>query len=436
MIDVNIKRVYNIFNELANVSGTNAKKDILKKYEHDEYFKQVVNFLINPRAVTGISKSKIKKGVQVNNSIEFQSILNLFNYILEHNTGSDEVLGTVLYNVSSLCDEDCVKDFVRNLITKSIKLGIDVKTVNSIYGSSFIDTHEVQLGCGRDNLVLNDGEYFYLSQKLNGVRATYVGGELISRQGIPYKGLNHIIKSIELLKDISKMQNIVLDGELIRDNVDGLSDNDNFKLGTGIITSNDKDKSCIKFVIFDVITDNDFANKESALTYRKRKEYLNFLNTIIYKYSIKCIEIVKFVYEGTDQSKIDYYLNEADKVGWEGLMLNKDVPYYCKRHKGLIKIKTFKHSDLRVIGYEEGTGRNSGKLGAFVVDYNGNNVSVGSGFSDTQREEFWKYREYYIGKIVQVKYKEVSVDKITDRESLQFPVFECVRDDKTTISIE
>ena len=120
MIDVNIKRVYNIFNELANVSGTNAKKDILKKYERDEYFKQVVNFLINPRAVTGISKSKIKKGVQVNNSIEFQSILNLFNYILEHNTGSDEVLGTVLYNVSSLCDEDCVKDFVRNLITKSI----------------------------------------------------------------------------------------------------------------------------------------------------------------------------------------------------------------------------------------------------------------------------------------------------------------------------
>ena len=69
MIDVNIKRVYNIFNELTNVSGTNAKKDILKKYEHDEYFKQVVNFLnfwlqygSRKRRVVMSTKSKINKG--------------------------------------------------------------------------------------------------------------------------------------------------------------------------------------------------------------------------------------------------------------------------------------------------------------------------------------------------------------------------------------
>ena len=102
-----------------------------------------------------------------------------------------------------------------------------------------------------------------MSQKLNGVRATFVNGELISRQGIPYKGLGHIIASLNALKALTNMRDAVFDGELIRKNDDGLSDNDNFKLGTGIISSDNKDKSCIKFVIFDVITEKDFENKET-----------------------------------------------------------------------------------------------------------------------------------------------------------------------------
>jgi len=117
-------------------------------------------------------------------------------------------------------------------------------------------------------------------------------------------------------------------------------------------------------------------------------------------------------------------------------MLNKDCPYYCKRHTGLVKIKTFLFSDLKVIGYEEGTSKYEGMLGALIVDYKGNPVNVGSGFTDEQREEYWSIRDELIGKIVEVKYKEESSDKKTGLKSIQFPIFQQIRIDKVEPSYE
>ena len=58
-----------------------------------------------------------------------------------------------------------------------------------------------------------------------------------------------------------------------------------------------------------------------------------------------------------------------------------------------------------------------------VVDYKGNRVNVGSGFSDADRDIFWQNREELIGRVITVKYKEISKDKKTGLESLQFPIY-------------
>ncbi len=90
--------------------------------------------------------------------------------------------------------------------------------------------------------------------------------------------------------------------------------------------------------------------------------------------------------------------------------------------------------DLPIIECEEGSGRLTGTLGAFVLDYKGNSVRVGSGFSDEQRAEFWSRRDELSGVLCEVKYKEISSDKNTGAESLQFPTFVSLRTDKTEIS--
>ena len=77
---------------------------------------------------------------------------------------------------------------------------------------------------------------------------------------------------------------------------------------------------------------------------------------------------------------------------------------------------------------EKGSGRNKGRLGALVCNYKGNLVNVGSGFSDEDRELFWKNKDEIIGRIIEVRYKEVTKDKKTELESLQFPSYLGVRE--------
>lgn len=145
-------------------------------------------------------------------------------------------------------------------------------------------------------------------------------------------------------------------------------------------------------------------------------------------------KVLPVLYHGTDQRKIWELLEQMVAEDKEGLMLNTDVPYYRTRHRGILKVKQFYSMDLPILRCEEGSGRLAGKLGAFVLDFKGNEVKVGSGFSDEQRMDYWQKRDEIAGMLCEVKYKEVSSDKNTGMESLQFPIFIRVRDDKTEAS--
>ena len=117
--------------------------------------------------------------------------------------------------------------------------------------------------------------------------------------------------------------------------------------------------------------------------------------------------------------------------GYEGVMIKDvDAPYECKRSHSWLKMKPFIEVSLEVKDVEEGTGRNVGKLGAFVCEGldDGRNikVNVGSGFSDSDRDSFWNDRSTLIGNIV-----EVRADAITQNQdgtySLRFPRFKTFR---------
>ena len=142
------------------------------------------------------------------------------------------------------------------------------------------------------------------------------------------------------------------------------------------------------------------------------------------------------VYEGTDQFQIMKWLDYAVNMGWEGLMLNKDSVYKCKRTTDLIKIKRFYSMDLPIVRVLEGDGRLKGTLGALVVKYKDNTVNIGSGFDDETRRRFWEDRDKIVGRVIEVKYKEISKDKKTGFESLQFPVYVRLRKIGKSISYD
>ena len=144
----------------------------------------------------------------------------------------------------------------------------------------------------------------------------------------------------------------------------------------------------------------------------------------------KYFELLPILYQGSDTSMITYYLDKVVADHGEGVMVNIcDAVYDFKRSNNLLKVKKMKDLDLRVIGYEEGTNRNAGTLGAILVSYKGNTVKVGSGFSDTLRQHIWANREKYLNTIVSIQYFE-ETSNADGGISLRFPIFLDFRPDK------
>ena len=419
-----MKEVIKLFKQIQEVSGKNDKINIVKANADNELFKKCLVFLLDTNIVTGISKKKLGKEflTQQNIILVTYTFEDVMEYLKVNNTGRDEDIVYVQQFLSVQPKEDLW--FYEGMITKTLKIGMDKKGCNKAL-PGLIDTWEVQLGSGYDKLKLKDREKFYISQKMNGTRGSHYEGKLISRQGKVYSGLQHIID------DLNKagLSKYFVDGELIRKNVDNLSDGENFRIGTGIINSDAESKEEIKFVIFDLVPAEEYKSKKFTTKYSKRKQDLLLLQEKIKENNLQNIEIVPMFYEGTDQAQIMKWLDYAVEHGMEGCMINKDKPYAAKRTTDLIKVKRFSECDIRCIGIEEGEGKNKGTLGAIVCNYKGNQLRVGSGFTDEQREFYWNNEEEIVGKIVTVKYKEETNNK-KGGVSLQFGTFICVRKDK------
>lgn len=433
-----IEELYDAFNSLKNTSSRLGKEALLRTYGEDVDFTTTLKFLLDPMVVTGISTKKISK--QTNYSyfdVEpyDYDIVDLLNWAAEHNTGRDSDIAYIQHYIWQITEDEDIQEFIKSIITKSFKPGVDVKTCQKIYGKDFIPTLDVMLGTSIENCSIPDDAWISISQKLNGNRCFYYKGKLYTRQGKEYVGCDHILADIKTIS-MTFEDDMVFDGELILDEV-GLSDSEAFQKGTGIANSKDKDKSNLKLVIFDLLPVKEFESGESTLSYMKRRYWVDkVLKHRIYNQRLQSISTVQMFYEGYDHSEIYKWLDYAEANDMEGVMVNLDAPYQGKRVKSLIKVKKFYTYDLKCIGVEEGTGKNKGNLGAIIVDFRGNPVHVGSGFSDEMRNSIWSNPDSIIGKIIEVKYKEVTKNKDTGAESLQFPVFVGIRKDKEEISYE
>jgi DNA ligase-1 len=122
---------------------------------------------------------------------------------------------------------------------------------------------------------------------------------------------------------------------------------------------------------------------------------------------------------------------QAIAGGYEGIMLkDPEAGYECKRSVAWLKLKPFIEVSLTVVGTEEGTGKNVGRLGALIVEGTDDGklirTNVGSGLSDDNRISYWASRDNLIGNVV-----EVRADAVTQNQdgsySLRFPRFKSFR---------
>lgn len=419
--------------KLQSITGANAKCEFIKAHRDDIYFKRFLYFALNPMLTYNISKKSIDKLMAEENFdgqklIFFNDIFECCEHLSRLRGMDDATLRQVKMLLNVKYPEMDERDLYIQLLSKKVRLGIASKTINKII-PNLIPEWEVQQAYTVEKYPLRDGTEFWLTQKLNGARATLYEGQLLARSGMPYKGLEHITDALSWLR----VAGFVADGELTLKDKGDLSDNEAFRVSTGILNSDNVNKTVICYTIFDMIPVKDFDALKPQVTYRYRRDILNQFAERIAD-TDGAVKVLPVLYHGTDQSKIEELLEQMVREDKEGLMINTDAPYRRTRHKGILKVKRFYTMDLPIIRCEEGTGRLSGTLGAFVLKYKENEVKVGSGFTDEQREQFWNNRDDMEGLLCEVKYKEISQDKGTGLESLQFPVFVGIRTDKTEVS--
>lgn len=419
--------------KLQSIGGAKAKCDFIKSHDEDTYFKRFLYFALNPLITYNISKKSLDKLMSGNNAdgqklIFFNDIFECCEYLSRLRSMDDATLRQIKTLLDMKYPDQEEKELYMQLLSKTVRLGITGKTINKII-PNLIPEWEVQQAYPVDKYPLKVGTEFWLTQKLNGARATLYEGQLLARSGMPYKGLEHITDALSWLR----VAGFVADGELTLKDKGSLSDNEAFRVATGVLNSDSVNKTVICYTIFDMIPVKDFDALKPQVTYKYRRDILNQFAERIAD-TDGAVKVLPVLYHGTDQSKIEELLEQMVREDKEGLMINTDAPYRRTRHKGILKVKRFYTMDLPIIRCEEGTGRLSGTLGAFVLKYKENEVKVGSGFTDEQREQFWNNRDDMEGLLCEVKYKEISQDKGTGLESLQFPVFVGIRTDKTEVS--
>lgn len=388
------------------------KKTVLAEYSHDDDVMYLLEFIYNPFIVTGISKKKImKKCLPLK---PFEDVKSLLEYIKQNNTGTDDVLGRIRGTKRHLGLPD---DPLDGIITKSITLGIDVKTINSVI-PNFIPEFNVQLANSYFENQAAVNTEFTLTTKIDGARIIAMKDtdgtvHFWARSGKQYIGL------VELEAEFATRMpnNICLDGELVVTKKTKNTYTETMK----IIRLNGPKKG-LQMLVFDCMTAEEFKNQNCDKPYIQRRAMLESIVASDCKY----FHVLPVLYRGTDTDKITTFLNKAIMEGEEGIMVNLDnAKYEFKRSNTLLKVKRMHDIDLRVIGFEEGDGKYTGMLGSIIVQYKNTPVKVGSGMSYDFRTHVWNHKDDYLGRIATIQYFEFTKDN-----SLRFPVFIDFRDDK------
>ena len=437
-MNFNWNELDNTLNVVEQLQATNSNKDkiaILEANKDDEMLQRVLNYTYDSFKKYGITESVYDSVVIVGNPIIYGDPFHMLDCLAQNNI--NDVLRELVKQYIEENTPDEYKELVKGMLFKDLKIGVNAKTINKVW-NGLVPLFEVQLAESFGKKIIPMDKEFYVTTKLDGFRILAVPNEngiysFYTRKGEVYEGLDHLQHECQLIGQ----GRYVLDGELIARNDDNLSSGDLYKVTTKIARKKGKtpDKAKLQFHCFDIVKVDEFKRGKSSDTYAMRRQ---FLDVLFEEHKLDLCDLVKVpvLYQGTDQSEVSKIANELTDNGYEGAMVNIGDAYYeCKRHAGVLKVKSFKDADVWVKGVYEGTGRNKGRLGGIVIQYlyNGElqECECGSGFTDEHRIKFWDNPELITGRVIEIQYFEVTTND-KGGYGLRFPVFkDRIRDDKS-----
>lgn len=204
---------------------------------------------------------------------------------------------------------------------------------------------------------------YWVSEKLDGVRAYWDGSRLISRQG------NVFHTPAWFTQNFPKQP---LDGELWIERGQFEATISTVKKHTPV----DTEWLRVKYMIFEL------PNAKGTFTQR-----ITAMKKLVKHANSPYLSVIPQT-RVSSLSELDKKLNEVIVRGGEGLMLHHgDSLYQTGRSNALLKVKKQNDAEAIVIKHLAGKGKHEGRLGALLVEMpSGKQFKIGTGFGDDERE--------------------------------------------------
>ena len=326
-------------------------------------------------------------------------ILGLDQFILLDKLSTREISGNAApYAVSRVCQRltPVSAEMFKRILLKDLRIGLGAASINKAF-PGLVPEHKVMLA---KPLEWHRVKYPCVSTvKLDGVRAIYRNGTFYTRNGKTLHGLETLAERLSGAP--------VLDGELVCPGMD-------FQTSSGSLRSFAETPNA-QFHIIDVPEHPSRSFGERMLGASSLKDPDGLVRIIPWRLA-----------HGMEE--IERHYQACLEAGYEGVVVKPmEYEYVDKRSFDWMKLKAINTVDARIVDIFEGTGKYSSSAGGVIIQMPDSEVlvRVGSGFSDEQRDHIYADPDMFIGRMIEVKYHEVTPDG-----SLRHPRFYRWRDDK------
>ena len=393
----------NLFNIIAQHNSPREKLQLLREYPYQGELKEVLKYALDPFLTFGVTSIvKPDKWAHRNENMAYQTLDLMAARKLTGNEARAR-LG------QCMMDEDDLEIFTR-IVRKDLRCGLGEELVSALY-PGLIRQFKVMRATKFDKLPPRGS--FVIEPKYDGLRCITVvekgGVTLLSRNGKEFTSSDHLKSSI---LELTQGEDGFFDGELT---------SGNFNSSVSAVKRKAQQNDATVYNLFDFLSPDEWKNPLTPWRQRRYK-----LTEMFRDREIPGLVLTPAYDLTSDQDAYNYY-NKFLSMGYEGgVVKNSRGLYRFKRHRDWMKLKETNDVDLRVESLVQGEGKYHGMLGAAIVKYNGKRVSVGTGWSDEERDMYWKNPNLLVGKIIEIHYHQTTPDG-----SLRHPRFAKVRDDKS-----